>query len=74
MEVTEQLLCSIGDAAALLGIGRSKFYGMLSSGLIGPSPVLLAGKRMFNVDELRRWCKSSCVNREQWQAVKESKC
>lgn len=72
MKVDEQILCSISDAAKLLGIGKSKFYGMLSSGQIGPSPVLLGGKKMFAPDELRFWACSGCPNRENWQVIKDA--
>jgi predicted DNA-binding transcriptional regulator AlpA len=38
------LLLSAQDAAKLLGIGRSHFYGLHSSGRLGPLPVKL-GRR-----------------------------
>ena len=70
MKVCEQILCNIGDAAKLLGIGKSKFYSMLSASMIGPKTILLAGKKMFLVSELKNWAAANCPNRENWALIK----
>ena len=72
MDVADQLLCSISQASQLLGIGKSKFYQMLSAGEIGPKPIMLGGKKMFAPDELRRWVQAGCPNRDNWQAIKDA--
>lgn len=72
MQTKEQLLCTMSQAAALLGISRSKLYQMLSAGQVGPAAILLGGKRMFSPDELRRWVQAGCVNRERWQEIKDA--
>ncbi len=71
MQIQEQILCSIGDASKLLGIGKSKFYQMLAQNLIGPSEIILDGKKMFLVSELRAWTEAGCPSREKWQKMKE---
>ena len=63
----ESLLLSAEDAAALLGIGRSLFYSMHSSGRLGPLPVKLGRRALWNRRELEAWVEAGCPARLQWQ-------
>lgn len=67
------LLLSADDAAQLLGIGRSHFYAIHSSGRLGPLPVRLGRRTLWNRQELTEWCNSGCVSRREWIAVREGK-
>ena len=50
----EKLLLSASETALALGISRSAFYGLLSSGRI-PEPIRLGRRTLWSVAELRRW-------------------
>ncbi len=63
----ESLLVGAAEAASLLGIGRSHFYGLHSSGRLGPLPVKLGSRRLWSRVELRLWVEDSCPGRSQWQ-------
>lgn len=69
-QTVEKLLCSTNDAAAMLGVGKSKFYQMHSTGTLGPMPILLDTKKMWSVDELRQWVQAGCPIREKWQQIR----
>lgn len=66
------LLLDAKDAARLLGVSRSHFYGLDSSGRLGPMPVKLGKSARWRRDELERWVASDCPPRERWQAMKEA--
>ena len=68
----EALLLSTGDAAKLIGVGRTHFYGLHSSGRLGPLPVRLGKRTLWNRAELESWVDGGCVCREKWQAEKKS--
>ena len=63
------LLLSVDEAAALLGIGRSHFYGLHSSGRLGPLPVHLGKRALWRREELLRWVQAGCLGRETWMTM-----
>jgi len=63
----ESLLLFAEDAAALLGVGRTLFYSMHSSGRLGPLPVKLVGRVSWNRREIEAWVEAGCPVRQQWQ-------
>jgi len=69
MPETEKLLISARDAAAMLGISRAFFYGMIATGRLGPAPVKLGRRRLYKIDELRDWCRAGCPARDKWLLV-----
>lgn len=62
----EQLLCSAADAAKLLGIGKSLFYSMHSTGRLGPMPVVFNSKKLWSISELQAWVAAGCPIRDNW--------
>lgn len=66
------LLLDAEASAQLLGISRSHFYGMDSSGRLGPMPIKLGKSTRWRRDELERWVTSDCPSRQKWQAMKEA--
>ena len=66
----EPLLIGAQDAAELLGMGRTCFYAMESSGRIGPLPIRFGRKVLWRRGELERWVESGCPPRARW--LKES--
>ena len=75
IETTEKLLLSADEAAALLGIGRTHFWGLHSSGRL-PMPVRLGRRTLWVAEELRAWTENrlpngELMNREQWILFKE---
>ncbi len=61
-------------AAALLGISRSKFYELDSSGQV-PRRIRIGGTKraLWSVAELRRWIDADAPAREQWEDLKRRK-
>lgn len=66
----EPLLVSSVQAAGMLGVGRSHFYGMVSSGQIGPMAHKLGKRSLYSVKELDRWVDAGMPTREIWMNQK----
>jgi len=60
------LLLSAEDAATLLGVSRRHFYGLHSSGRLGPLPVKLGRSVKWVRAELEAWAAARCPIREEW--------
>lgn len=67
----ESLLLSAECSAQLLGIGRTLFYSMNSSGRLGPMPVKLGRRALWSRKELEEWIEAGCPARNKWQESKE---
>jgi len=65
----DALLLDAGQAATLLGYGRSTFYRMDEEGLV-PRSVRIGSSRRWSRDELRRWVDAGCPTRERWEATR----
>ena len=68
-ESKNRLLLSAVEAAALLGIGRTHFYGLHASGQV-PLPVKLGRRTLWRKDELTAWVNAGCPARDKWLAQK----
>ena len=62
----ESLLLSAEESAKLLGIGRTLFYSMHSSGRLGPMPIKLGRRSLWNRKEIEEWAGLGCPARRQW--------
>ena len=62
----EPILISADDSAQLLGIGRTLFYSMHSSGRLGPLPIKLGRRSLWNRKEIENWVELGCPARKQW--------
>ncbi len=62
------ILVNAENAASLLGISRSFFYSLHSSGELGPLPVRLREKSLWRRAELQSWADAGCPPRETWLA------
>ena len=67
----EPLLLSSTQAAEMLGIKKSLFYQLASSGELGPVPVQLSSKKLYRVLELESWVSQNCPPRDQWLAIQQ---
>jgi len=67
----DPLLLTVDEVATALGMSRSTFYRLLSSGKIGPSPVQLSGKSLFRRRELEEWVAADCPTRDRWQSLRK---
>jgi len=63
----ERLLIGTKQAAAMLSIGRSHFYGLHSSGRLGPMPIKLGKRSLWDRKELAKWVSAGCPSRQEWQ-------
>jgi excisionase family DNA binding protein len=61
------LMLSAEQCAKLLGIGRTLFYSMHTSGRLGPLPVKLGRRSLWSRKELEEWIENGCPPRNQWQ-------
>lgn len=48
------LLIDAGQVATLLGIGRSTFFALVSSGRIGPQPIRFGRRRLYQRAEVEQ--------------------
>ena len=67
----EPLLLSTNDAAELLGIGRTHFYDLQSSGQLGSQPVKLGRQSLCRRAELIDWVATGCPPRVRWVAMQK---
>lgn len=67
----DKLLVSTKEAAELLGISRSLFYSMVSTGRLGPKPIKFNSKRLWSVEELAYWVDIGCPTRERWLGIEK---
>lgn len=64
--MNEPLLLSAVQAARLIGIGKSLFYSLHSSGQLGPMPIILSTKKLWRRTELEEWTRQGCPPRPVW--------
>lgn len=67
----EPLLLGAEDAATLLGIGRTLFLSMHSSGELGPLPRRLGRRTLWSREEIHEWVRAECPPRTKWQVMKK---
>jgi excisionase family DNA binding protein len=65
-QTIERLLLSAAETAALLGISRSHFYGLISSGRFGVVGYKLGHSVRYSKAELQRWVEAGCPSRDRW--------
>jgi len=65
----DSLLLSTESAARLLGIGRSHFYALHSSGRLGPMSIKLGGRTLWNRQEVESWVVAGCPARREWRQI-----
>ena len=61
----QQALLTADGAAQVLGLSRSAFYRLHSSGRV-PQPVRLGGAVRWRAEELRAWVRAACPPRARW--------
>lgn len=71
VEACDKLLLSAAETAQLLGISRSAFYSLLSSGRIGPLPVRLGRRTLWRRDLLELFVAWNCPPREKFLQLLE---
>lgn len=71
MEVTEKLLLTAEESANLVGLSRSKFYELRSSGRV-PAPIRLGGSVRWRKQELVEWVEAGCPSRIRWEEIRQS--
>ena len=63
-----------GDAAELalmIGVSERSIQTYDAAGLI-PRPIRLAGRTLWNVDEVRRWLDAGGPSRDEWELMKKA--
>ena len=69
----EPVLVGLEDLAAMLGLSASTVKKMDRNGRLGPVPVQVQTikRKLWDVDEIRRWKQAGFPIREKWQKMKE---
>lgn len=67
----DRLLLKSDEAAETIGISRTHFYKLHSSGELGPLPIKLGGCSLWSYAELSLWVNARCPGRERWQRMIE---
>ena len=62
---TAALLLDAGDAASLLGIGKSTFWRMVSAGQM-IRPVRMGNRSKWRAEEVRDWIRAGCPAPIRW--------
>lgn len=62
----EKLLVSASEAARILGVGRTKFYEMHTSGRLGPVAIQFGKRKVWRLADLRAWVAAGCPYRDDW--------
>lgn len=74
---TAALLISAKEFAELLGVGESTFFRLVAKGEVGPAPIRLGSRRLYNRDEVRAWIANPVngrlADRKTWQAIRETR-
>ena len=68
----DPLLISADESAQMLGIGRTLFYSMHSSGRLGPMPIKLGRRSLWNHKEIEEWTEAGCPVRNRWLEGKKN--
>lgn len=71
MNKEDSILISTLEVCKRLGIGKSLFFGLLSSGKVGPKKIMLGRRVLWNRKEIEKWAEAGCPAREQWQRIEE---
>lgn len=70
IETDNPILVGTDKAAELLDISPRFFASMESAGEIGPMPIRLGSRKLYDVAELKRWAAARCPTRAIWQEKK----
>ena len=66
------ILLSASEVSQLLGVGKSLFYSMHSTGAFGPLPIRLGRRTLWRRQELEEWVAAGAPPRDQWLQIKEA--
>ena len=67
MNKEDSILIPTLEVCKRLGIGKSLFFRLLSSGLVGPKKIMLGRRVLWNRKEMEDWCNAGCPSRENWK-------
>jgi len=67
---TGALLLNAAAAAKLLGVSRSFFLGIDSSGRLGPQAVRINGAVRWKFADLTEWVEQDCPSRERFRELR----
>jgi predicted DNA-binding transcriptional regulator AlpA len=63
------ILANTREAARLLGLSRSSFDRLRKTGRLGPSPLRLGRRLLWQVAELRTWAAAGAPPRDRWMVA-----
>lgn len=72
MKNDTNILAGTKKAAELLDISPRFFASMESAGEIGPMPIRLGSRKLYDVAELKQWAAARCPTRSVWQELKKN--
>jgi predicted DNA-binding transcriptional regulator AlpA len=65
------LLLRASDCAGILGISLRQVWSMHQTGALGPLPVKLGARTLWQRAEIERWVEAGCPHRERWIDIKK---
>jgi predicted DNA-binding transcriptional regulator AlpA len=65
----EPLLIPDTEAAALLGISRAHFHRLRAAGKLGPEPIRLGRKVLYERESIVRWVRAGAPDAASWRAM-----
>lgn len=69
---TSASLVNAVEAARICGVSRTTWFKLRAAGRI-PSPVRLARRVLWRVEELHQWIAAGCPTLHQWQRLRDQK-
>ncbi len=67
----EAALLTPDETAAFLNMKKTTFYGLLSTGRIGPEPIRFSKRKvLWSREELQEWVGARCPIRDRWREMK----
>jgi excisionase family DNA binding protein len=70
ISIKEKIGLSAAEAAEIIGVGRTAFYQLNSSGRL-PLPRRLGRRVLWDRRELEAWFDAGCPERQHWQAMRD---
>ncbi len=62
----EPLLIGADVCGQILGISRRHFAQLEADGMVGPMPLRLGRRRVWNLLEIKEWVRQKCPTREEY--------
>ena len=63
-----RLLLGDREAAYVMGVSRTTFRALDSSGILGPAGIRLGRRRLWRLTDIEAWINAEMPRRERWES------